>query len=90
MERKFKSASYVFASDFADEKSPIKKDGTFYAIGLDYISAQKIYEAMVEHGTIVAVRVFSPKGEPTDVDVKEFNDGVMRKKILAMGEDGIT
>lgn len=89
VERKFKSASYVFASDFADEKSPIKKDGTFYAIGLDYISAQTIYEAMVEHGTIVAVRVFSPKGEPTDVDVKEFNDGVMRKRILAMGEDGV-
>ena len=90
VERKFKSASYVFASDFADEKSPIKKDGTFYAIGLDYISVQKIYEAMVEHGTIVAVRSFSPRGEPTDVEVKEFNDGVMRTRLLVMGEDGVT
>ena len=89
VERKFKSASYVFASDFADEKSPIKKDGTFYAIGLDYISAQKIYEAMVERGTIVAARSFSPRGEPIDVEVKEFNDGVMRGRILVMGEDGV-
>ena len=89
VERKFKSASYVFASDFAGDKSPIKKDGTFYAIGLDYISVQKIYEAMVEHGTIVEVRAFSPKGEPIDVDVKEFNDGVMGTRLLVMGEDGV-
>lgn len=88
VERKFKSAPIVFASDFSADKSPIKKDGAFYAIGLDYIAAQKIYEAMVERGTIVAVRVFSPNGEPTDVDVKEFNDGVMGTRLLVMGEDG--
>lgn len=89
VEGKFKSAPFVFATDFADDKSPIKKDGTFYAIGLDYISGQKIYEAMVEHGTIVAVRSFSPKGETAEVDVKAFNDVVMRNRLLVMGDDGV-
>ena len=89
VERKFKSASIVFASDFAADKSPIKKDGTFYAIGLEYISDQKVYEAMVERGVVVAVRAFSTRGEPTDVEVKTFTDSIMKNRLLVMGEDGV-
>ncbi|MBQ3288930.1 MAG: hypothetical protein IJH50_05920 [Kiritimatiellae bacterium] len=89
VERKFKSAIFVFASDFSEDKSPIRKDGTFYAIGVEYISDKKIYEAMVEQGTIVAVRSFSPRGEPSDVDVGTFKGDVMKNRFLAMGEDGV-
>jgi len=89
VERKFKSAPIVFASDFADDKSPIKRDGTFYAIGLEYISDQKIYEAMVERGVVVAVRTFSMKGEPTDVEVETFRDNIMKNRIVVLGEDGV-
>lgn len=88
VEGRFKSASIVFSSDFAADKSPLKKDGSFYAIGLDYISDQRIYEALVEHGVVVAVRVLSPRGEPTDVDVAAFTTGIMNKHLLVLGEDG--
>ena len=89
VERKFKSALIVFATDFAADESPFKKDGAFYAIGLDYISGRKIYEAIVEHGVVVAVRAFSPSSEPTDVDVQVFTAGIMRDRLLVLGEDGI-
>lgn len=89
VERKFKSASIVFASDFAVDKSPIRRDGTFYAIGLEYISDQKVYEAMVERGVVVAVRAFSTRGEPTDVEAKTFTDNIMKNRLLVMGEDGV-
>ena len=89
VERKFKSASIVFASDFAVDKSPIKRDGTFYAIGLEYISDQKVYEAMVERGVVVAVRAFSTRSEPIDVEAKTFTDNIMKNRLLVMGEDGV-
>ena len=89
VERKFKSASIVFASDFAVDKSPIRRDGTFYAIGVEYISDQKVYEAMVERGVVVAVRAFSTKSEPTDLEVKTFTDSIMNNRLLVMGEDGV-
>ena len=89
VDNRFRSASIVFASDFSSDKSPLKKDGSFYAIGLDYISEQRIYEALVEHGAVVAVRVFSPRSEPTDVDVAAFTTGIMNSRILVLGEDGL-
>ena len=89
VERKFRSAPMVFASDFSTDESPFKKDGTFYAIGLEYISDQKIYEAMVEQGVVVAARAFSAREEPIDVEVKTFTDNIMKSRLLVLGEDGV-
>ena len=88
IERKFKSSPMVFAVDFPESRSPLKKDGVFYAIGLDYISDNKIYEAMCEHGVITAARAFSPKGEPEDVDVKTFNEK-LKSRLLVKGENDV-
>ena len=88
IERKFKSSPMVFAADFPESKSPLKKDGVFYAIGIDFISDNKIYEAMCEHGVITAVRAFSPKCEPEDVDVKTF-DEKLKSRLLVKDENDV-
>lgn len=89
IEGKFKSAPLVFASDFEVDKSPLKKDGAFFAIGLNYISDQIISEAMIEKGQVVAVRALSSRGEPEDVDVQTFDSDVMKRRLLVLGEDGV-
>ena len=47
VEKRFKTGPLVFASDMPEEKWPLKKDGTFYAIGRTYQTEQRIYEAKV-------------------------------------------
>ena len=85
----FKSASIVFAADFADEKSPMKKDGTFFAIGTDYISDQNIYEATVEGGTVVAVRALSPNRGPEDMDARAFAERMLDDRFLVLDGEGV-
>ena len=86
---RFMKAPIVFASDFKESNSPLKKDGSFYAIGVDYIAENKIYEAIVEQGAVSAVRVFSPKNLPEDVDVVTFVSQKLNGRLLLMDEDGV-
>ena len=89
VENRFKGGALVFASDFPNVKSPLKKDGIFYAVGGVYLTDQKIYEAMVEDGKLSAVRTISLQGSPDDVDVRAFSDLITTERMLVMGEDGI-
>ncbi len=89
VENRFKRGTLVFASDFPNDKSPLKKDGIFYAVGGGYLTDQKVYEAMVEDGKLSAVRTLSPQGSLEDVDVRAFSDIITTERMLIMGEDGI-
>ena len=84
VEKRFKTGPFVFASDIPEEKWPLKKDGTFYAIGRTYQMDQRIYEAKVENGKVAAVRAISPQGIE-EVGVVDFS----RKRALVVGDDGI-
>lgn len=87
IERLFKTAPIVFASDFPTDKSPLLRNGCFHAIEVGYVADRRIYEVMVEKGSVVAVRMFSPKESPVDVNVNEFSEGVLKHRFLAKGDD---
>ena len=84
VEKRFKTGPFVFASDFPEEKWPLKKDGTFYAIGRTYQTDQKIYEVKVENGKAATVRAISPQGIE-EIGAVDFS----RKRALVVGDDGI-
>ena len=84
VEKRFKTGPLVFASDFSEKKWPLKKDGTFYAIGRTYQTEQRIYEAKVENGKVAIVRAISPQGIE-EIGAVDFS----RERVLAVGDDGI-
>ena len=84
VEKRFKTGPLVFASDFSEKKWPLKKDGTFYAIGRTYQTEQRIYEAKVENGKVATVRAISPQGIE-EIGAVDFS----RKRALVVGDDGI-
>lgn len=88
LERQFREGRLIFASDFKEDKQPIRQDGSIFAINFNYRTDRKIYEAIVEKGDITAVRVLSLTEEPKDVDVKCFKEMLSNGKVLVKSDKG--